>query len=210
MTCRTRRSTLAVAAVATLALLAGACDIDDGRTLRPPAPGATAPPLAQPSSTVPNAQGETIDNGVRFTSSAFDDLGTLPARYAKCGGDNVSPPLEWSGIPSNVVELAVVVVDHDVADGEYIHWVVAGLSPDLVGLSEGAVPEGAVEARNDSSEFGWDGPCPPEGETHDYVFTLYALTERTGLDDGASARDALDRIAVIPGYAATLSARFGR
>lgn len=193
-----------------VAVAAAGCDIDDGRTLRPPPPGATAPPMASETSTVPNAQGATVDNGVRLTSPAFADLAPLPDRYAKCGGDNVSPPLEWSGIPAGVVELAIVVVDHQAPSGAYYHWVVTGLSPDLVGLEEGAVPESAVEARNDSSEFGWDGPCPPEGETHDYVFTLYALTERTGLEEGVGAREAFDRIAVIPGYAATLTASYGR
>lgn len=204
MASSTRRATAAL--VALLAVAAG-CDIDDGRALEPPAPGAIAPPYPAPT-VVPSTAPAANDNGVVFTSPAFADLTALPSRFAKCGGDNISPSLAWDGLPADVVELAIVMVDRSVPGDGYYHWVVTGLSPDLIGLSEGAVPEGAIEARNDSSEFGWDGPCPPEGETHSYVFTLYALTEATGLEPGVGARDAVARISVIPGYGATLTATY--
>jgi Raf kinase inhibitor-like YbhB/YbcL family protein len=201
MACR-RPAALVAAAVAMLAF--AACDTDDGRTMRPPAPGATAPVLGT-TSVVQNTVGTVVDNGVRLLSSAFADRGPIPSTYASCTGDNVSPPLEWTGIPSNVVEIALTVTDPSAENGGFIHWVVTGLPASLLGLAEGSVPEGAVEARNDTTEFGWYGPCPPAGQTHDYVFTLYALTERTNLEPGVSGRDAIARIAEIPGYAATLT-----
>lgn len=41
--------------------------------------------------------------------------------------------------------------------------------------ADAALPAGATAWRNDYDAFGWDGPCPPPGPAHRYVFTLYAL-----------------------------------
>jgi Raf kinase inhibitor-like YbhB/YbcL family protein len=32
-----------------------------------------------------------------------------------------------------------------------------------------------TQGRNDFGELGYGGPCPPEGETHTYVFRILAL-----------------------------------
>ena len=48
----------------------------------------------------------------------------------------------------------------------------------------------------------------PDGETHNYVFTLYALTEATGVAEGAGGPEALQAITSTPGVAATLSATY--
>lgn len=190
-------------------VLVAACDTDDGRLMAAPAPGATAP--AMPTS-VPPVDGAptTSDNGIVLASQSFAEGQPIPARHSSCDGENISPPLGWTGIPANVVELALVVSDPDAPDGGFVHWVVTGLAPTLVGIPEGTVPEGAVEARNDSSEFGWQGPCPPAGETHRYVFRLYALTEATALPEGTGAPDAIARITAIPGYASDLTGTYAR
>ena len=202
-----------VVAIAALAVVVAGCDTDDGRALRPPPPGVTAPT----SSTVPvdassstgAALGTTPGAGDLVLSSPdFVDGGELPARYAACGGDNISPPLQWTGIPESTVELALVMDDPDAADGQFVHWVVSGMAPEVIGLGTGAVPEGAVEARNDTSEFGWFGPCPPDGETHRYVFTLYALSEATGVLPGTGGPDAIQAITSTPGVATTLSVTY--
>jgi hypothetical protein len=206
-----RRCVLAAA----LLLVVAGCDTGDGRTLRPPPPGVTAPTttsstmLAGVTTTPPGAVlGTTGASGMTLASPEFVDGGAFPAQYAACGGDNVSPPLNWSGVPTGTVELALVVDDADASDGGFIHWVVAGLSPSLIGLGVGAVPEGAIEARNDTSEFGWFGPCPPDGETHRYVFTLYALQQASGVVQGAGGPEAIQAIVTKPGVATTLSATY--
>ncbi|HEY4718836.1 MAG TPA: YbhB/YbcL family Raf kinase inhibitor-like protein, partial [Anaerolineales bacterium] len=38
-------------------------------------------------------------------------------------------------------------------------------------------------------EYG--GPCPPQGSTHRYVFTLYALDTMLELESGANKRELL-------------------
>lgn len=123
--------------------------------------------------------------GLSVTSTAFADGEPIPVEYT-CDGDETSPPLAFTGVPVGTAELAVVVRDPD-ADG-FVHWVIAGIPADADGLDEGAPPSGAVEADNGFDEPGWAGPCPPEGN-HTYEFTVYALGEPSGLEDGAGAED---------------------
>lgn len=208
-----RRSAIALGILAVLALAPGCSH--DGRYLRPPAPGATAP--TTPPTSVASTLGSSVinppvgSNGsaestLRVTSTAFADGGEIPARYS-CTGDNVSPPLEWTGVPADAVELAITMIDPD-APGGFVHWVLAGLDATATGLDEGAFPEGAVEARNDTSEFGWFGPCPPKGETHHYVLTLYALRTHLGLRPGVGGPDAIAAITASPADAAILTGLF--
>ena len=175
-----------------VALAAGlsACDTGDGRTLTDPAPGATAPP--QPGD-ITSTSGAILANPpvgsgeigtMTLGSSAFAAGEPIPEQFT-CEGANTSPPLSWTGIPAEAVELALTVVDTDAAAGQFVHWVVTGLPPAVLSIDAGAdvTVDGAIEARNDTTEFGWYGPCPPAGETHRYVFTLYALERALGRRD---------------------------
>lgn len=121
-----------------------------------------------------------------LTSEAFDDGETIPTRYT-CDGEEVSPPLEWSGVPDGASELVLLMTDPDAPSGEFVHWVVGGLDPASGGLEEGEVPTDAVEGTNDFDEQGYGAPCPPSEDTaHRYVFRLYATDERVDMEPGAS------------------------
>jgi deoxyribonuclease V len=106
-------------------------------------------------------------------SSAFEHGQPIPQRYT-CDGDDVSPPLEWSGVPDGARSLALVVDDPDAPRGTFTHWVASGIDPASSGLAEGeAAPS---EGTNDFGTTGWRGPCPPPGHgRHRYVFRLRAL-----------------------------------
>ena len=117
-----------------------------------------------------------------ITSPAFAAGGSIPAKYT-CEGDDVSPPLAWSGVPSGAKSLALIVDDPDAPDPAkpkmvYVHWVLYNLSPTSGGLPEAvpssALPNGTREGTNDWNRTGYGGPCPPIGR-HRYVFKLFAL-----------------------------------
>ena len=61
------------------------------------------------------------------------------------------------------------------------HWVVANLPADTRVLQQGAgsgisaLPDGAIQTRTDFGKAGYGGAAPPKGETHRYIFTVYAL-----------------------------------
>ena len=66
-------------------------------------------------------------------SPAFGDGQEMAQKYGK-KIDNVSPPLGWDGAPDGTRSFALACVDiHPVARG-YVHWLIAGVSPQLSSL----------------------------------------------------------------------------
>jgi Raf kinase inhibitor-like YbhB/YbcL family protein len=127
---------------------------------------------------------------LELRSPSFEDHQPIPARHAK-DHENLSPTLEWSGVPEEeAAELAVLCEDPDAPRGTFVHWVLAGLQPTATGLAEGEHPAAAVEGRNDFGEEGYSGPLPPRGDgPHRYFFRVFAASAPLGLLAGASADD---------------------
>ena len=110
------------------------------------------------------------EQGLTLTSSAFEPGGVMPAKYT-CDGQDVSPPLEWTGNDAVTAGPYAVVLEDEDADG-FLHWFVYGIGSRA--LLEGNVR--APEGRNDFGDVGYGGPCPPEGDgAHHYVFHVYQL-----------------------------------
>ncbi len=57
----------------------------------------------------------TMTRQLTLTSSAFSSGDNIPTRYT-CEGENTSPPLEWSGVPSEAKSLALLVDDPNAPD----------------------------------------------------------------------------------------------
>ncbi|MEV6814182.1 YbhB/YbcL family Raf kinase inhibitor-like protein [Micromonospora sp. NPDC051296] len=127
--------------------------------------------------------------GIMLRSSAFNDHDQLPDRFAREGG-NVSPPLEWAGVPDSTSELILLVEDPDAGRTPFLHWLVTGIMPQSGGVSEGTVPDGGREWPNGFGVTGWGGPHPPRHEDpHRYFFRLYALDQPLQLPDAPQAPD---------------------
>jgi Raf kinase inhibitor-like YbhB/YbcL family protein len=122
--------------------------------------------------------------GFELTSAAFAEGGAIPAEHS-CEGP--SPELAWAGVPEDTAELALTLLDPDA--GNFVHWVAWGVDPASTALAAGAAAPS--EGENDAGRPGYFGPCPPEGERHRYVFTLYALGSPLGLEEGASPSEAV-------------------
>lgn len=128
-------------------------------------------------------------------SSAFAAMATIPARYT-CEGEDVSPPLSWTGIPEEAQSLVLIVDDPDAPDPArptrtWVHWLIYNIPPTAAGLPEAAtgasLPAGAALGRNDWQRADYGGPCPPIGR-HRYFFKLYALDRKlTGLREPSKA-----------------------
>ena len=115
-----------------------------------------------------------------ITSSAFAHNGKIP-KHVTCEGQDVSPPLLWSGIPAGAKSLVLIVDDPDAPDPAaprmtWVHWLLYNLPADCAGLPEAVkvLPEGTLEGLNDWKRTGYGGPCPPIGR-HRYFHKLYAL-----------------------------------
>lgn len=114
-------------------------------------------------------------------SSAFPAGGAIPEKYT-CDGVDMSPPLKWFRIPSRAITLALVMED---AAG-FAHWILFNIPPHIRALPEG-IPKIPVltsypwlghmgtHGNNEYGKPGYSGPCPLRGETHRYIFRMYAL-----------------------------------
>jgi Raf kinase inhibitor-like YbhB/YbcL family protein len=134
-----------------------------------------------------------------ITSAAFPANGAIPARYT-CEGDDVSPPLAWSGSPAGTRSYALIVDDPDAPDPAaprttWVHWVLYDLPASATALPEAAkgatLPAGTREGVNDWRRTGYGGPCPPIGR-HRYFHKLYAL-DATLSDLGRPTKAALEK-----------------
>ena len=151
--------------------------------------------------------------------------------------DNLNPGFTWNALPAGTRSLALLCVDPDaptVADdvnqegktlpadmerGDFYHWVMVDLDPDLEEIEQGSCSEGVTEggrthppgppgARQgmnnytqfmagtdlEGEYFGYDGPCPPwnDEKVHRYRFTLYALdVEALDVGDDFTGPDVL-------------------
>ena len=131
-----------------------------------------------------------------LSSAAFQPDGEIPAKYT-CEGEDVSPALTWSGVPSGTKSLALIVDDPDAPDPAapkmtWVQWVLYDVPPSAQGLPEAAgvnsLPRGTREGLNDWKRKGYGGPCPPIGR-HRYFFKLYALdTDLGDLGEPTKAR----------------------
>ena len=124
-------------------------------------------------------------------SAAFAMGGAVPERSA-CGP--CSPPLSWSEPPAGTQSLAILCDDPDAPVGDWVHWVVFNLAPDVRALPENvardaALPGVAIQGVNDYDRRGYDGPCPPPGRPHRYHFKVFALDARLALDPTARKAD---------------------
>ncbi|HET6405656.1 MAG TPA: YbhB/YbcL family Raf kinase inhibitor-like protein [Candidatus Thermoplasmatota archaeon] len=108
-------------------------------------------------------------------SVAFQHGKRIPREFSGWGED-INPPLSWSGIPSAAQALAIVMDDPDAPGGTFTHWTLWNLPARLEKLDAGerVVPMGGVEGANDFGSTGYRGPKPPSG-THRYVFRVFAL-----------------------------------
>jgi len=130
-----------------------------------------------------------LEVGLEFTR--------FPVKYT-CDGEDISPKIRVGGLESRVKSLAVVVVDPDAPGGTFTHWVAWNLKP-LREIPENVpkepvvkAPIKAVQGKNDFGRIGYNGPCPPKGRPHRYVFKVYALDTELSLPPGAS-RSELER-----------------
>ncbi len=128
---------------------------------------------------------------MKLVSSAFADGAAIPRRFT-CDGDDVSPPLQWSGSPGGTESFVLLCEDPDAPGGTWHHWAAYDIDASVTQLAEGAARNKKLkQAVNDFRKPGYGGPCPPPGHgPHHYQFRLLALaTDHLRLDPHASCRD---------------------
>lgn len=136
-------------------------------------------------------------------STAFEDGQTIPTKYTE-DGDDVSPPLMWSGIPATAKSLALICDDPDAPREEpWVHWLIYDLPASVNALPEGVPGDedklsdlhGARQGKNSWGTLGYRGPAPPAGTgVHHYHFKLFALDEDLDLKGKLKKEELLKKI----------------
>lgn len=210
-----RRVTLLCAVMLT-ATISASCQ-HDGRTLREPRPdqdstiSTTVPATTDTTSfVVPGFDGEssttsTSSAGLTVTAP-WRNGARIDARHT-CDGLGVAPPLSWTAAPEGTAEIAITMIDLDAPD--FVHWVIAGVRPRTLAITEDTVPIGAVEATNALGDIGYTGPCPGSS-THTYVIRVHYLGQLSGLGDGEPGASMMARIEELEIASAEVKGTFSR
>ncbi|XP_031498220.1 uncharacterized protein LOC116262843 isoform X2 [Nymphaea colorata] len=147
---------------------------------------------------------------LKLVSPNIENDGRLPRKYTQEGQgtqQDISPPLEWYGVPHGTQSLALIVQDIDAPDPSgpivpWTHWVVVNIPPTLKGLPEGFSGKeeekggdcrGIKEGNNDFKIPGWRGPKLPS-YGHRFQFKLYALDEQLHLGNKVTKDKVVDAI----------------
>ena len=126
--------------------------------------------------------GKEVCEAMELKSPNFENQAEMPKKHT-CDGGDISPELQWSGVPDGTKSFALIVDDPDAPDPAnpkmtWVHWVLYNIPATSASLPEGAaatdLPKGMLNGINDWKRNGYGGPCPPIG-THRYFHKLYAL-----------------------------------
>jgi Raf kinase inhibitor-like YbhB/YbcL family protein len=136
---------------------------------------------------------------ITMESKAFKQNERIPVKYTG-EGEDISPPLAWSGVPENTKELALIMDDPDAPTPEpWVHWVLykvpantQGLPEKIVNTEKLSTPPGAMQGKTSAPKVGYHGPMPPKGHgVHHYHFKVYALNTALDLKSGLDKKGLL-------------------
>lgn len=143
-----------------------------------------------------------------ITSKSFVDGGTVPVQYT-CDGKDISPPLTLSNAPSRTQSFAIICSDPDAPSGTWYHWVIYNIPGNTKEIVENQMPPGSAAGKNSWERPRYNGPCPPKGNPHHYIFTVYALDAKLTLSnpDAQALENAMKNHIL---QTATITALYGR
>jgi len=127
----------------------------------------------------------TAPASIVLSSPSFGAGHPIPPKHAGKGvGDNISPALSWTGVPSESEELALVFEDRDAPlPHPFVHVIVVGIPAETSSLNEAALsmvpPAQGMLGRNSFRRQAYAGPRALPGHgPHYYAFQLLALRRK--------------------------------
>jgi Raf kinase inhibitor-like YbhB/YbcL family protein len=147
----------------------------------------SGPQIPQATTGTPLTMNPNAAPPFTVSSTTFKNNHFVPAsmvynhKDSGCSGGNQSPQLSWTGVPKKTKSFAVLTLD---ITAIFWHWGMYNISATTTTLPQNAgTPKSkyGIEVLNDWAIYfgkgnrGYDGPCPPPGKPHHYVFTVYAL-----------------------------------
>lgn len=147
---------------------------------------------------------------IEVRSSAFLPGAAIPMQYT-ADGIGYSPPVAWTGVPSDTASIAMIVEDADSPTPHpMVHAIVVNMGVDDAEIAEGALnsPEhqgvGLQVGRNSFLNQSWLPPDPPPGHgPHRYIFQVFALHTGTAFSNVPGRHELFDAVkarAIAGGY----------
>lgn len=147
-------------------------------------------------------------------SSDFENEGSIPKAHAgkRIGGTNVSPALEWSGVPEGTAQLLLVIQDVDSPTKTPFWHCVALIDPGVTSVPAGGLgatgTAAGVRVLRSGMGSGYLGPSPIKGHgPHRYVFQLFALQTAVTAPEGGAALGSAKPAAVLASVTGPVLAR---
>jgi Raf kinase inhibitor-like YbhB/YbcL family protein len=149
-----------------------------------PAGGAPAAPTVAPDF-IPKTIWDTVTTAstpkLTLTSADIKEGQQVPDTFSQ-NGANKSPQLTWTAGPAGTKAYVVATQDPYMGRPTPVqHWIVWNIPADVTMLPQGVPttatldsPKGAVQATVGTAA-GYRGPKPPAGQTHQYVYQVFAL-----------------------------------
>ncbi|MEW1692965.1 YbhB/YbcL family Raf kinase inhibitor-like protein [Streptomyces sp. NPDC091265] len=160
---------------------------------------------------LPNLQGP---DDLILTSRHFSDGGSIPQEHCAkhAGGDDRSPQLAWSPLPSGTAQLLLVVEDIDVPMARPAVHCVALIDPSAGPLEPGALaakqPGPGVRVLRSTIGRGYHGPAPIKGHgPHRYTFQMFALSAPVDTAANTTPPDRARPRALLPTITAAVLSR---
>jgi Raf kinase inhibitor-like YbhB/YbcL family protein len=125
-------------------------------------------------------------------NNTFSNKEPMPLKYT-CDAENISPPLDFNGVPYGTKSLVLIMEDLDSSPKNFTHWVMFNIDPYSNGIGENYISDSVAIGKNDFGNINYSGPCPPTG-THRYVFKLFAINTILVLPRGSTKEQVLTNI----------------
>lgn len=130
----------------------------------------------------------SLSQAFTLTSQNFEHNTKIPLQFSWKSG-NKPPELNWQNAPEGTKSFVLICDDPDAPKKNWTHWLIFNIPAHFTSLPSdigrnAETAHGIRQGINDFNELGYDGPYPPEGKPHRYIFTLYALDTLLTLPPG--------------------------
>jgi hypothetical protein len=127
-------------------------------------------------------------SAMKATSPDFSQGSAIPKEFT-CDGADVSPELDIENLPEDTKSIAIIIDDPDAASGTFTHWIVWNIQPaNKIEKNSGQ----GISGTNSFKKTGYQGPCPPSGKAHRYIFKIHALDAELDLQLSAAKSDLIN------------------
>ena len=127
-------------------------------------------------------------SAMRITSPDFSEGSAIPEEFT-CDRADISPELNIENLPEDTKSIAIIMDDPDATSGTFNHWISWNIQP--ANKIEENSSQG-ISGTNSFKKTGYNGPCPPAGKAHRYIFKVHALDTELDLETTAVKSDLIN------------------